>query len=280
MHRRLLFPGGEINPTNDELNLMADSNRGGIFGLAAALSGSSNNVILSGVNAVIGASSVTVQAGYVFLNGEVLEVEAGVINDTVGNDLYIFQKVQTLDDSDYDRSYRDNTTHNVAEFNYAVPVPVASIGSNLSVDGESLLESLQSDIRVQANWAETDTGDPSFIQNKPTIPDVRNIGSFGPLEYGSTSGANVFTGDVTNVSASQDSTTITYTVTMANAMSNTNYLIRHTMRSNSGSLRVATDASLIVFRPISTTQFSITVSERFAGNAQDCTLFIEAVDIP
>jgi hypothetical protein len=142
MDRRLIFNGGEINPTNDELNLMPNSNRGGIHALGAAMAGGENS-ILTGINAVIGASSVTFSDGYVFLNGEVLKVVGATVNDTVGNDLYIFQKNTNTTNPDFIRNYRDGSVHNVAEINTAVVVPVASIGSNLSVQGRSVSKRIE-----------------------------------------------------------------------------------------------------------------------------------------
>ena len=51
MNTRKLYPGGEIEITNDEINLMPEANREGMHGINAGI-GSGANMIISGVGAV------------------------------------------------------------------------------------------------------------------------------------------------------------------------------------------------------------------------------------
>lgn len=167
MDVRKTYPGGEIGISSNELNFMPNSNREGIHALGNGI-GSNTNMIVSGVNAVINIGvDCQVQDGFVYLNGEVLKVDAQTVPSTIG-DLYEFQKVTTNTDPEGERNFRDLTTSNVYEKNRAVVVNVASVTS-LSVDGDTIVDVLKSLIQVQSNWNETDTNDPSFIQNKPSI---------------------------------------------------------------------------------------------------------------
>lgn len=278
MDKRISFPGGEIGVTNTELDLMPNANRGGIHALGAGL-GNGSDFILDGVNAVITAGvQVTVQAGHVVLDGEVLKVDAQVVPRTVGTDVYVFQK-QVVDDlAEYDRDYRNANTHNVAEIIRAVPVNVAAAAGGLEVDGPDLLDLLRPDIRVNADWSEADSNDPAYIQNKPIIQDVRNVGRFGPIDYGAGGNPASVEGDLANVvHTGSDSDGENYTVTLNNAMSNTQYFVRSYFRSNSGSMRNATGVRPMVWRPISTSSFSIHISESI-GAAQDVTVYLEVVD--
>lgn len=287
MDERRNFDGGEINVTNNELDLMPNSNRGGIYGIAAAIA-DGQNIIFSGVNASIDASSVTVEDGFVFLDGELLKVDAGTVNDTEGRDLYVFEKTANITEPGFERNYRNGDTNNVASINRAVPSPVSVVEpGQLSVTGKTALTRLRELIRIQADFAETDSNEPDFIRNKPTIPtvpdnipDVRNRGSIGAIDLGSIPSPIVRTGDATAATATQNSTTLIFTVTMANEMSNNGYFLRLSVRSNSGDLRVATDFTGPVYRNINTTQFQLAISERFAGGAQNIEIFFEAVDNP
>lgn len=189
------FPGGEVNPTNTELNLMPNANRGGIHALGRALT-DGNNAILTGVHAQIGANSVTIQEGYVFLHGEVLKVEAGTINDTVGNNRYIFQKVIINNDPAFERNYRDGSINNVAQIIRAVPTPVAALGaSDLAVDGTTLNPLLQAD------YNETNTASRRFIRNRPRVFDITNFGALSPIDIGNVAPGSInSTGDLGTIS--------------------------------------------------------------------------------
>lgn len=202
MDRRLVFTGGEINPTNDELNLMPDSNRGGIHALGSAITNGSN-AILQGVNAVVGASSVTFSDGYVFLNGEVLKVVGDTVSDAEGNDLYIFEKQSITNDPAFVRNYRDGSSHNVAEINTAIVVSVTAVAP----------------------------GELAVVGNRPKGINVINVGFTGPLDVTQT-GSFPVGGDVVS-SASFDSTpnSTLIEVTFANSAPDLNYFVRMNLQS-------------------------------------------------
>jgi hypothetical protein len=139
MDNRRKFSGIEVNPTSDELNLMPDSNRDGLFSIAKSL-GNGSDFIISGVSAIItpGVEAV-VSDGYVIINGEVLKVDPQTVSRTVGTDIYVFQKSITNGTSpDWDREFRDGSNHNVFEKNRAIVTNVSSAGSDLPIDGDQI----------------------------------------------------------------------------------------------------------------------------------------------
>lgn len=212
MDKRLNFSGGEIGVTNTELDLMPNSNREGINGLASApVDGA--NCILTGVNAVVtNGVNCVVSDGYVFLNNEVLKVDSQTVTNTEGNNLYEFQKQTTDGGAEYDREYRNGNTNNVAEINRAIVVSVAAL-SSLSVTGNTMLDQLKEDIRVQSDFNETDPASPAFIQNQPSFLSsvaygTVDVGNIGPGEGGTKNISNRF-----NLP-----TTLTATVVTANVL--------------------------------------------------------------
>lgn len=120
----------------------------------------------------------------------------------------------------------------------------------------------------------------SYVDSKIGVGTTNNIGSFGPIDYAASGNPASVTGTLASVvHDSTNSDSEIYLVTLNNAMSNTGYLVRSFLRSNSEDLRNATGARHIVWRPISTTQFYIVISETLA-NTQNVTVFLEVVDIP
>lgn len=215
-----LFTGGEIEITTDEIHHMSVQQRLAFFALAIGLT-DTTDCILSGVNATIQTNvSVTVEAGWVILDGELLQVDAAVIpkdGGVVGNN-WRFEKVSSDGSSpEWDRNYRDNSTHNILQVNRAVPVNVTSIvGGDLDVvNGLSLLQI----IRVQSDWNETDSTNPAFILNKPTPIFALASGRIEVGDIGGSLAGVTFTthGDFTNATvtlnqnAGQDNL---YTITM------------------------------------------------------------------
>lgn len=283
MDKRIAFPGGEIGITQTELDLMPNSNREGMEAIASGLT-NNVDVILSGVSAVISAGiNVTLLAGWVFLDGEVLQVDAQVVPRTVGTDLYSFSKVVNSASSEFDRLFRSGVTNNVAEIQRAIAVNVASIpGGDLSVDGLTLNNFLKADIRVQSNWTEGDVNDPAFILNKPIVTSVINVGSFSGIQVDGDPIGTFFsvTGDIASAekTANQGQTDF-ITVTFDNAMANTNYLVRTFLKSvSSGTHFEDTHMLSPVFRVLSTTSFIIGLRE--SGNvAQNLTVIFEVVQL-
>ena len=232
-----LFTGGEIGITTDEIHHMPIQQRLALFGLLTGMT-DNTNCIVSGVNATIQpGTSITVQTGFVFLNGELLQVNAGVIptDPNVSGDNYRFEKVSSDGSSpEWDRNYRDNSSHNILQENRAVPVNVGTIGpSDLNaVSGLKLYDI----VAAQSDWNEADTNSPSFIQNKPSLGVVSarcvfnlgNISATPPppvLESGS---INVDT--VANIT-STDANVVIYQINFDNDIPG-NYQPLVTLRSN------------------------------------------------
>lgn len=285
MNKRLIFPGGEIGITNDELNLMPDSNRNGINALAKGMSDGDNCVLTDITYTINPAVGITITAaGYIMLNGEILYVKNGLypkITGTPGT-LYQFVKVVKNDVAEWNRQYRNGTSHNIAEIVTAEPVSVNSI-LGLGVPGQApkLSEIISDYVRIKSDWAETDPADPSFIENKPIGTNVRNIGSFSGLDYGGGANGTTFarSGDIVSVTkTADDSDGATYRVVLANAMDNSNYMMIDGFRSDSLSLRNATGHRPIVWRPVTNTTLDIHISESL-GNSQNVTVFLQFIQL-
>lgn len=198
MNNRKLFPGGEIEISSDELNLMPDANREGMDGISDGL-GESVDYIMSGVGAIINAGvDVSVSDGFVFLDGELIKVDAQVVPRTVGTDLYEFQKVSTFPDVNGLRNFRDGSTNNVYEHIRAIPVNVAAIVS-LDVTGSNLSDILKSIIQVQSDVNQADNTQPDFIKNFPNVIDVLMQGKVTGIQVGTGGGATAFSGDITGI---------------------------------------------------------------------------------
>jgi len=207
MDKRKLLPGGEIGISSNEINLMPQANRDGMFGINDGIVDGAD-MIISGVDAIINAGSdVSVSDGFVFLNGEMLKVDAQVVSRTVGTDLYQFTKVTTSVDPNGERNFRDSTTGNVYENNRAVPTNVASI-TGLSVVGNTMLDVMKSLIRVQSDWNQADNAQPDYIKNKPNVIDILVQGKFDIGQIGFAPVGTLYTvsGGITSAQKTIDGT--------------------------------------------------------------------------
>lgn len=109
---------------------------------------------------------------------------------------------------------------------------------------------------------------------------VRNIGWVSGLDPGGGTSGETFpvNGDFTQCQyQSKGNGATTWTVTMANAMDNTNYYVRIFLESQ-GTIDHDDDLYTPVFVPISTTQFRIRMDESF-GNTQNVRAHMEVVQI-
>lgn len=203
MDTRLELAGGEIEISSDEINLMPNSNREGLNSISDGIS-SGSDMIISGVGAVIDPGvNVTVLDGFVFLNGEMLKVDAQVVLRTAGTDFYQFTKV-TTNPAAGSRNFRDGSTKNVYEENRAVPTNVAAI-TGLSVSGNTMLDVMKSLIQIQSDWDQADTGAPDYINNKPNVLNVLLQGKVNGIEVGTGGGADSpGEGDITTVTLLND----------------------------------------------------------------------------
>ena len=141
MNEKLIFQGGEPDITirNTQYNPIAD--RAALFGVVKGLAGV-NDVIVSGaavtVNALVDAS---VTAGYIWLNGEILQVDAATVLETQGTDLWEFQKAITYDAA-WDKVFNDLIPRQTYQQNRAILVNVAAIVGMDAVNALSITETL------------------------------------------------------------------------------------------------------------------------------------------
>ena len=88
---------------------------------------------------------------------------------------------------------------------------------------------------------------------------VKNKGSFEGLSISITTGSLAVNGDFTSAVATVGTYESFILVTMANAMSNLNYYVESNIQSQ-GSIGLDNDINREVFKPISTTQFQMSIS--------------------
>ena len=127
--------------------------------------GTNENFIISGVVATINAGvNATVTSGYIYLNGEILQVDAQSVLRTVGTDLYSFSKVTTTDTAG-DRLTK-NTGINISPYekNRGVVSNVSSVATSaLSIDGDRFKDKIVQKIAATDAEAQALTLDTVFI---------------------------------------------------------------------------------------------------------------------
>ena len=276
MNTRKLFPGGEIEITSNELNFMPEANREGLNGIPDGL-GEGVNMIVSGVDAIINAGSdVSVQDGFIFMNGEMLKVDAAVVPRTVGTDLYQFTKVTTEISPDGDRNFRDGTTHNVYEKNRAVPTNVAAI-TGLSVEGNTVIDVLKGLIQVQSDWTQADNSQPDFIKNKPLIINNLLQGKVNGIQVGTGGTVGTVEGGVTSAVVLNDTSgDLRIRVNFAN-IGTTSYHPILTIQSNNANWDLDNDVFCMV-KNMTATSFEVLFRET-VGNTQDLSLIITVIPL-
>jgi len=104
---------------------------------------------------------------------------------------------------------------------------------------------------------------------------IKNKGWFSGLQVGSSVGTLPVSGNLTLATASKlsddDSLVV---VTMQNAMTNTNYIVKSWIQSESAGISTDNDICVPVFKPISTTQFQIAFRE-VSSQTQSLKVHIE-----
>lgn len=93
---------------------------------------------------------------------------------------------------------------------------------------------------------------------------IKNKGFVSGIDVGNTSGALAAGGDVVSASATSTPNETVITVNVTNAMSNTNYLVQ-TFVESQGSIGLDNDIDQVVFKPISVSQFQISLKENAAS---------------
>ena len=274
MDKRLKYAGGEIEISSDEINRMPESNQGAIFGINKGLTATGQDMIASGVFAIINAGvDAVVQEGFVVLDGETLKVDAQTVLRTEGTDIYQFQKVTTYP-SDGVRNFRDNTSHNVYEKNRAVVVNVAAI-TTLSVIGDTLIDKLKELIRIQSDWNQANAAEPDYIKNKPNVLNVLLQGKVDGIEVGSGGAVGAVSGGITSVTLlNAEPSELRIRIAFA-SIGTTDYHPLLTLESKSADWDLDNDVFCMVKTKTATT-LEILFRED-AGNVQDLTLLVSII---
>ena len=129
MDKKLLFNGGEPNITTDDIMRQPFANTAAIYGMAQGLGAETSNFIISGVEAGAPvAGNVTFSAGYIFLNGEVVQVDTQTIAVLGAGEKYKIEKVVSYE-SGGDKTFLDGTPRQTWQKNRGVisKVPVATV---------------------------------------------------------------------------------------------------------------------------------------------------------
>jgi hypothetical protein len=138
MDKKLTFLGGEPDINIDDLLRDPIANRAALFGLMLGL-GVTTDCIVSGAAVTVDPLvDADVSAGYVWLDGEILQVDAATVSETQGTDLWEFQKVVAYDSAG-DKTFNDGTPRQTWQQNRAVLVNVGSISGLDAVNAPSLL---------------------------------------------------------------------------------------------------------------------------------------------
>jgi len=106
---------------------------------------------------------------------------------------------------------------------------------------------------------------------------VKNTGWFSGLNVGA-AGTLPVSGDITAATLTSTGPDSFITCTMANAMANTNYIVKTWVQGESASLDNDNDITQIVFKTISTTQFQVSTRE-LATSSQSLKIHIEVVQL-
>lgn len=162
MDKKLTFTGGEPNLNWDDFNRDERSNRDFLFSLFSSFGyGPNDNFIISGCVATLDPGvDVSVTAGYIYLNGEILEVEAQTVVDGGTVDLYKYTKVVTYDPNG-DKTYNDSTPRETWQKNrgvvFAATAPILSTELDV-VDGDHFRNGAWQDPSFANSWAAAPLG--------------------------------------------------------------------------------------------------------------------------
>lgn len=107
---------------------------------------------------------------------------------------------------------------------------------------------------------------------------VKNIGWFSGLNVATSSGSLPISGNVTSATATSSGLETVITVNLANAMTNTNYFVRSHIQSEASNILSDNDICVPVFKPITTTQFTMSFRE-VSGATQSLKVHLEVVQL-
>jgi len=106
---------------------------------------------------------------------------------------------------------------------------------------------------------------------------VKNVGWFSGLNVGG-AGSLPVSGQISAATLASTGPDSIITCTMAVAMANTSYIVKTWVQGESASLDTDNDITQVIFKPISTTQFQLSLRE-IASNAQSLKIHIEVVQL-
>lgn len=153
MNEKVNFTGGSPTINFNDLNRNNIANRSALFGIMEAFGVSTNeNFIISGCVASVDTGvDVDVTAGYIYLNGEILEVEAQTVLDGGTTDLYKYVKAVTYDAAG-DKTFNDAVARKTWRKNRGIVTAATTpiITTELDViDGDRLVTRTQGQIRTK-----------------------------------------------------------------------------------------------------------------------------------
>lgn len=136
MDYRTRFTGGEGNISNDDLARVQESNQRFITDFlkdnAQYTTWGNNNYVISGcVPTISVGTSISITKGYVFIQNEVVEVEAQSISHTSGQ-TYSIVKTDSID-ADGTKVFKDGTTRNTWSSSRGVLTEVAFASNNIPI---------------------------------------------------------------------------------------------------------------------------------------------------
>lgn len=159
MNIRKDYAGIQRDVTWDDINYTPLANRGFIHALGKTISGDTDYILQGCVFSKIAATSGTVTAGYVYdsTSGEVVQVDAQTVTETLGTNLWTLVKTTTYDSAGQNL-YRDGALKDNYQQERMVLTNVASIGSGFDVEHtdsyDAWREISNSDITFEAEWSE------------------------------------------------------------------------------------------------------------------------------
>lgn len=155
MDNKLLFTGGEPNMSENDFMRVQQANREAFQSLLKDY----GNTIIGGAECVdpgSGSDLIIINDGFVYLNNEMLKVDAGTYTVSGSNAAWKYTKITTYE-SGGDKTYQNGTPRQTWEKNRAVPTSVSAIAA-----GE--LDCVNGDrINISDDWhLVDDTGEPPF----------------------------------------------------------------------------------------------------------------------
>lgn len=176
MDTKLKFTGGEPDMTEEAFLRTQNSTRLFIHALGDALGrlgiSTSDPYIVQGCSATVASSKLTVTAGYIYLGGEIVQVDAQTdVPLGVGETTWIYQ-VQTTYEAAGDKVYKNSISRQTYEKKRGVLTGVVSVGAGeLAYNGDRLVDVFADQLRASTPEAQALLINNKFI-TPATLADV------------------------------------------------------------------------------------------------------------